>query len=300
MIDRKTLIATVTKTLFGGAMPAQARKGLEWVLKVWEGDPKNNDLRWLAYELATYHHETGRRLWPIIETTSSRDKAPVSVDTAIRRLDTAWKAGRMTWVKTRYWAKDALGRCWLGRGLPQVTHEPNYKKAQTKTGFPVHDDPENMLKIEYAAPIAHRGMTEGWFTGRTLRNYFNGTTCDWFNARRIINRTESAAKVAAYAKLYYSALTQADAADPEPVTHEPAPAELNTAPIDATVATAGVGTAAVTHGLVIFGVAVPLWLVAGASVAALLAAGYLLWRYRLTLKEMVEDIVNPVPVPAEE
>ena len=42
-------------------------------------------------------------------------------------------------------------------------------------------------------------MMEGWFTGKKLTNYFNGTTEDWFNARKIINVTDKADLIKDYA-----------------------------------------------------------------------------------------------------
>ncbi len=43
------------------------------------------------------------------------------------------------------------------------------------------------------------GMRNGTFTGKKLGGYINGTTCDYTNARRIINRLDQAAKIKGYA-----------------------------------------------------------------------------------------------------
>jgi hypothetical protein len=291
-LHRKTLFDTLKKTLYKGPMTAQQVRGWNAVLDCWERDATNNDLRWLAYEGATAHHETGGRMWPIIEATGAKDKTPISVDTAIARLDRAWKAGKMPWVKRRYWAKDARGISWLGRGLPQTTHEDNYKKAQALTGHPVHSDPENMLKIEYACDVMHKMMVTGKFTGHSLRNFFNGTKCDWSGARRIINGTESAAKVAGYARIIYAALTAADAVDEEEPTHVPAPKELDTKPLDATIGSASTGVPAVITGLHVAGVVIPWWLVIGTGVAVVAGVGYLVYRYRLQLRDLINKLVE--------
>lgn len=143
---------------------------------------------------------------PVIETRQPGEATNPSVDEAIRRLEKAWAAGKMPWVKTAYWRKDAAGLSWLGRGLPQVTHRVNYERAERELGVPFTKRPELMLKIEHAVPVAFEGMVEGWFTGKKLSDYLAGTKPDYLNARRIINGTESAATVAGYAVKFESAL----------------------------------------------------------------------------------------------
>ena len=56
-------------------------------------------------------------------------------------LSEAWRKANL-----RYWP-------WYGRSLIQLTWESNYLKCQQATGMPVHDDPENAMKPEYAAGI---------------------------------------------------------------------------------------------------------------------------------------------------
>ncbi|WP_093293078.1 hypothetical protein [Sphingomonas sp. NFR04] len=58
--------------------------------------------------------------------------------------------------------------------------------------------------------ILVRGMEEGWFTGKALRDYLPGQTgaADQFAAaRRIINGTDRADMIAAYAIKFQAALT---------------------------------------------------------------------------------------------
>ena len=62
-------------------------------------------------------------------------------------------------------------------------------------------------------------MAEGLFTGKRLSDYFGPGKSDPLNARRIINGTESAAKVAGYHRSFVSALKAAGhgtAVPPEP------------------------------------------------------------------------------------
>ncbi|MCF6369502.1 hypothetical protein [Rhizobium halophilum] len=67
---------------------------------------RTNDL---AYALATVYHETSRTMQPVMETLAK------NVDTAIARLEKAWAAGKLKWVKTPYWRKDRNGKILIGQ-----------------------------------------------------------------------------------------------------------------------------------------------------------------------------------------
>ncbi|MFT3678714.1 MAG: hypothetical protein QM791_00490 [Ferruginibacter sp.] len=60
-----------------------------------------------------------------------------------------------------------------------------------------------------AFQIAIQGMTDGWFTGKKLSNYFVGETADYVNARRIINGLDQAEKIAEIARGYSEILREA-------------------------------------------------------------------------------------------
>ena len=64
-------------------------------------------------------------------------------------------------------------------------------------GIPLLQKPELALVPEHSANIMFEGMTRGVtfkgdFTGRCLEQYFNDTTEDWYNARRVINGVDRA------------------------------------------------------------------------------------------------------------
>lgn len=226
MIDRKVFFDAVRQDPFGGRLTAGQVDGCVSILGEWERR-KLTDLRHLAYMLATPFHETAGTMQPVIETRQpSEDKNP-SVDTAIARLERAWAAGKMPWVKTAYWRKDADGFSWLGRGLPQVTHKSNYTWAEAETGVPFTKNPDLMLKMEHAVPVMFIGMLKGKFTGRRLADYFSSNEDDPVNARRIINATESAVKVAGYHRAFLKALKAADrpAVAPQPPAKPVPPAK---------------------------------------------------------------------------
>jgi len=226
-MNRVVLFSALRGPLFNGRMSETQVSGVEAILDEWQRR-RLTDLRWLAYILATAFHETGRAMQPVIETRQLSETQNPSVDTAIARLERAWRDGKMPWVKRAYWRKDKSGLSWLGRGLPQVTHLENYAWAEEATGIPFTKNPDLMLAMENAIPVMFIGMIEGKFTGKKLGDYFDVDTEDWFNARRIINATESAEKVAGYAKQFHSALLTAHAAAtevriPPPPDIEPMP-----------------------------------------------------------------------------
>ena len=71
-----------------------------------------------------------------------------------------------------------------------------------------------------AAKILMRGMTEGWFTGKKLSDYFI-VTDDPVNARRIINGTDKAKLIAGYYESFLGALKAAEMSTPQPMDVSP-------------------------------------------------------------------------------
>lgn len=192
------------RPIFGGKLTQIRVENIGTIVAAFEkhadGDPRK-----LAYMLATTYHETATRMEPVIETRQAGEAKNPSVDTAIARLESSWKRGRMPWVKSAYWRKDKNGRSWLGRGFPQCTHYPNYDTAEDLTGIPFTQDPDLMLIAENAAPAMVMMMMRGSYTGKKLGDYFSATLTDPKNARRVINGTESAVTVAGYYQKFYPA-----------------------------------------------------------------------------------------------
>lgn len=151
--------------------------------------------------LGMAHHETGRTMQPVRETFASSDQQ------AISRLNRAWGAGSLTWVRAPYWIPDANGRSWFGRGFVQITHQANYQKLGNLIGVDLVSDPGVAMHIDVALKTMFVGMRTGAFTGRKLADFFSSTAEDWRGARKIINGTERADLVASYAKAYYAAIS---------------------------------------------------------------------------------------------
>lgn len=137
---------------------------------------------WLAYILATTYHETAATMKPIEEYGKG--------------------AGRP------YGVPDPVtGQIYDGRGYVMITWKDNYQKAQDnvvdfwtmKCDVPLVAEPDLAMTPWVAAQVAIIGMAEGWFTGKRLSDYLTDTLTDYVNARRIINGTDKAQTIAAYA-----------------------------------------------------------------------------------------------------
>ncbi|WCK01021.1 glycoside hydrolase family 19 protein [Agrobacterium tumefaciens] len=206
-MQKDAFFNAVRGPLFGGSLSMPQVYGMDAILD--RALAVRTPLRHLAYMLATAFHETSKTMQPILETRSPKERANPSIDVAIKRLDNAFSAGKLPWVSKPYWRKDAAGKSWLGRGLVQLTHKDNYDRMGKVIGVDLVEDPDRALEPGVAISIMFFGMTRGDFTGRPLSDYLDGRTVDYLNARRVINGTESARKVADYAVRFEQALLAA-------------------------------------------------------------------------------------------
>jgi predicted chitinase len=201
---------------FGGSFTEAQVQGMDALLYA----GRNLPLHHMANVLAQVRRETGGHMSPIKETVmpSHKDKNPTDRE-VIARLDRAFKAGKLPWVKTPYW-RDG----YFGRGQIQVTHKDNYAK------FGIAVTPEKALDLDTSAYIAVEGMSKGMFTGKKLSDYnFPGDLNQppAHNPRRIVNGKDgSDAEVARFHREFASALEAAHwgkPLTPKPVADSPAP-----------------------------------------------------------------------------
>ena len=173
MINRASYFDHVRANLFGGAMTQQQVDGQGVILGLWDAEATGSpmdDIRWLAYILATTYVETDKKIWPIREYGLGKGKD--------------------------------YGTTYYGRGFVQLTWEENYDRAGAALSLIDDRDPVShpdiVLDSLVAARIMFRGMAEGWFTGAKLGDFFDQNTDDPINARTIINGHDRDVEIAGY------------------------------------------------------------------------------------------------------
>ena len=135
----------------------------------------DKDLNKLAYILATARHESNFR--PIEEHRSNTAR------------------------QNKYWYTG-----YYGRGFVQLTHEKNYRKMSDFLGVDLVKNPSLALDPNNAAKILVWGMMNGRFTRKPLSRYINANTVDFHNARRTVNGTDRAERIANYAQSVHTKL----------------------------------------------------------------------------------------------
>lgn len=173
--DPKAFFDTIRPLIFAGNMTQSQVDGVNSIVNEWEAVDAGADPRFVAYSLATAFWETGRTMQPIAEYGhgEGRPYAPI----------------------------------YYGRGLVQLTWGPNYQKVGNLIGKDLYNHPELALEPDIAAQIMVDGMVQGWFTGRKLGDFFNGSRSDWVDARTIINGHDKDALIAGFALHFYHGLT---------------------------------------------------------------------------------------------
>ncbi len=207
-MNRTTFFAYVRRAPFGGRLQQAQIDGMNAIINTFFR-LGCDDLRWLAYMLATAFHETAGTMRPVRETLASSDAQ------AISRLEKAWKAGKLKSVKTPYWRNG-----FFGRGFVQLTHEINYRTMGKILDTNLLANPSLALDLDTSARILVEGMTagvsgKGDFTGKSLEQFFNDTTDDPVGARAIVNGTDKAELIAGHYKAFLGALLAAVAAEPK-------------------------------------------------------------------------------------
>jgi hypothetical protein len=171
-IDFQKFISAVQGS-FLKTFNASQTTGLQNLITYLEQDANMTDLRWCAYALATCYWETGRTFQPVQENGHG--------------------AGHT------YGNPDPItGETYYGRGYVQMTWKANYKEFSSVVGQDLVAHPELALEPNIAYRIMSFGMRKGMFTGVGFSHYFNNTTNDAVNARKIINGLDQANTIAGF------------------------------------------------------------------------------------------------------
>lgn len=211
-MDRRVFFDAVRGSVFRGRMSQRQVDGLNSLLNVWDREGSRDDGQ-LAYCLATSYHETAHTMQAVRETLAKSDAQ------AIRRLDAAYKAGRLK-VSRPYWRGG-----YFGRGHVQLTHEGNYRAMGELLGVDLAGNPGLALDPVISARVLFIGMLRGVFTKKRLDRYVNENRRDFRNARRVVNGMDRAGLIAGYAESFFDAIraarkgeatARAPMPDPEP------------------------------------------------------------------------------------
>lgn len=181
-MDRSKFFAGARADVFGRRVSQKQVDGTEAILA--EAERRGVPLKHLAYILATAYHETAATMQPIREYGRGKGRAygkPVG----------------------------PFSQVYYGRGFVQLTWLDNYDKAGRAFGVDLVKEPDRALEPVLAANIMFTGMAEGWFTTKKLAHYINDQKTDYVGARRIVNGTDRAQKIAGYARSFEAALTTA-------------------------------------------------------------------------------------------
>lgn len=200
-INRKFFFDQCRQTLFTGKLSQRQVDGLSFILNVWEQDHADKDDRWLAYALGTAFHETQFTMQPIREFGGSAY--------FFRMYDPGSLVPRRAAIARAMGAQPGDGVVFYGRGYVQLTWRANYAKMGEVFGVDLTSSAaaaDQVLQAELAAKIMFEGMEAGRFTNKKFSDYFNATTENWKNARRIINGNDCDEVIAVYAKKFYAAI----------------------------------------------------------------------------------------------
>ena len=163
-----------------GKLNQEQVNGYEAILN--ELDCYNLSTQEKAYMLATAYHETNYTMQPVREAYW---------------MSEAWRKKNL-----RYYPH-------YGRGYVQLTWPFNYERADRELGLngALVANLDLAMQPDIAAKIMIYGMREGWFTNKKLSDYIKAGKADYVGARRIINGTDAARKIAGYAEEFEKALT---------------------------------------------------------------------------------------------
>lgn len=155
-----------------------------------------------AYVLATVWHETDAKMSPIEEYGKGKGRVYGTWYKNSKGQLYAFKNGSRDSV----YLQSEYPHLYYGRGDTQNTWYDNYEKLSKVFNVDFLQHPELLLTEEWSTKATIYSMKVGLYTGRKLSDYIYQSKKDFVNARRIINGTDRANKIAKYAEIFEYAL----------------------------------------------------------------------------------------------
>lgn len=214
-MDRKVFFAAVRTAPFGGRLNPSQVAGMSAILDEWEARwQQKTPLTQLSYVFATPWLETDQTMQPIHEYGNTAYFTRM-YDIAGARPAKARELGNI---------HPGDGAKFAGMGLVQSTGRSNARRATKRLrelgiigpDIDFEETPLLLMEPKYAIPILFVGMEEGWFTGVKLDAVIDDKVdgdehTDFIRARRIINGSDRAEKIADAADQFLAALKAATA-----------------------------------------------------------------------------------------
>ena len=184
-----------------GKLSEQQVKGINRIVDACDQD-KGITYPQGAYILATIWHETGGNMKPIAEWGKGKGRPYGTWYVNSKGVKYSYKNGNKTTVYTY----DECPHLFYGRGDTQNTWYDNYEKLSKVFDVDFLQNPDLLLTEEWSTPVTIHSMKTGLYTGKKLTDYINPSKTDFKNARRIINGTDLADKIAKEADIFLRAL----------------------------------------------------------------------------------------------
>lgn len=151
---------------------------------------KISDKRVVAYILATCLFETSKRMVSR-EEVGSDEYFRQMYDITGERSPVALRMGNTS---------EGDGVLYKKRGFVKLLGKSSYMKFGEYIGKDLVNNPALVLDLDIASEILVKGMLKGWFTGVSVYNYITPSRTDYVNARRTVDGTDSAKRIALMAE----------------------------------------------------------------------------------------------------
>lgn len=180
MINEQHFFEQLRQTKFITKLTQKQVDGFKCTIDTFDQLYPMENIKKLAYILATFWHETAFRMEAIEEYGKGRGL----------RYGKKVKLNGKPYTDTN--------NIFYGRGFIQTTWYDNYLAMGKRVGVDLIKHPEKLLEMELSAKVSIIGIMEGLYTGKGLDRYFSETVTDPLNARKCVNGLDKAKEIEKY------------------------------------------------------------------------------------------------------